>query len=241
MELSGNYTYDSDYNTEIYTLTGLSAFLIIGIMVCLIYYFKTFTNIRSTWTISEVIVNILLSSGLMSGFLCIFYFTYLDKVEKDVLLNNIKNVFNDLGPEDKIPAEIVSLLQEIINYIKLNYVSNNNADANVIATNVAIRNKAIYIFGGGFCIVLIISIIIMLVVKAPIFKILGINLVLLASIAFTEFMFATFFVANYLYLDINNIIYDTLAVYQTGAPALTNEVNSAYPPPGYFSHPFFNN
>ena len=239
MEINGNYKYDSQYNPEIYTLCGLSALLLISVISCLIYYKMTFIDKKLNFNAPEVLVNILLSSGLMSGFLCVFYFTYLDKVEKDVLLNNIKGVFNDITPSINLPANVVSIIKNLINYVNTNYVPDSTRDDNAINNNQKIRNKAIMIFGGGFALIMIVALAILIIKKASIAKIIGINLLLLASIALTEFMFATFFVSNYSYLDLNNVIYDGLAVYQESVPNLNNASNPALPVAGFYTDPFY--
>ena len=77
--------------------------------------------------------------------------------------------------------------------------------------------------------------------KLDILKIIGINMLLLLSIVIMEFIFATFFVANYDYIDINNVLYDGLAVLQWDNIALTSVVNPSYPTQGYYYYAFYNN
>lgn len=241
MELSGEYNYDSQYNPEIFSLCGMAGIFLIGIIGCLIYYYVKFTDKQMHYSRPEVIVNILLASGLMSGFLCIFYFTYLDKVEKEVMINNIKSVFSDIMPANKIPANIAGIINSLLTFLDANNVQDDSVDTDAIANNTKIRTRAIIIFGGGFICVVIIALITIFMNKLDILKIIGINMLLLLSIVIMEFIFATFFVANYDYIDINNVLYDGLAVLQWDNIALTSVVNPSYPTQGYYYYAFYDN
>jgi hypothetical protein len=95
MEVSGDYRYSKKYNPEIYSLIVVSAGVLIFLLGNILYYLVTFTNKFKMLPFLEMFVNIILSAGLMAGFLCIFFFTYLERVEQEVIINNIKNVLEN--------------------------------------------------------------------------------------------------------------------------------------------------
>lgn len=242
MKLTGEYVFDPTYNNEILISSLLSGLVVITIFGLLFYYFITFKGKKMHFHFAEMSVNILLSSGLISGFLCLFYFTYLYKIEKDVLCRNIKRVFKDLLPEDKINPEYIEIIKNLIEYVKKSYIDKSeNEDSVDIAQNNSVRNKAIIIYAGGFAVIIIISIILIIYYKLPMLEIFGINLILLIGLAISDFMFETFFAKNYNYIDINNILYDSLAVYQKQNPYLSSKVDPALPPSGKYFNPFFIN
>lgn len=263
MEINGITTRNTQYYPEIYSLVGILLAIIIYAIISSIYYFRHFTESKINKV--KFISNILLSSGLMAGFLCIFYFTYLKNIEKQVFIDNIRDVINTIV--SVMPYSIKSFLAALIPenfklqvFTDVNETSDANPDANpdvnpnadngdadIIASNKNIIIKAILIFG-TLCILIFIGVTILLYKTGKnIVKIYGVNLLLLSSIAFMETIFATYFVSNIITIDINNVIYMLLAVHQIYDPAINSgsynewgtHGNLSVPPMGYYAAPFY--
>jgi hypothetical protein len=245
MEVSGSYS--RDYYPEIYVVCALTGIIIIALISAIIY--GTIKHRKSYGPV--MLINILLSSGLMSGFLCIFYFTYLDTVEKQLFRDTITKGITDsiYGLPIAIRKYIAIGAQALIAQQQRQGQGQEQGQGQPLTSpdimldqeteliNTTIKHKAYLIFGILFGAIIIVSFAICYkFFYTEIAKIFGINTVLLLSIMLIEIMFATFFIKNYIILDTNNITYAGLAVYQWG-----NSNNPAFSPVGSYLYPFFDN
>jgi hypothetical protein len=116
-----------------------------------------------------------------------------------------------------------------------------NEDLDIINNNKKIKNNAIRLCGLFIVGITALSLIILLIKKIFIPKIFGLNLLLLLSVGVMEFLFATYFVVNFRNIDINNVVYDILAVHQLHNPNLINSrLNPMFPQKGYYYNKFWN-
>jgi hypothetical protein len=232
MELSLDYNYSTKYIPEVYTLIALLIIIVVFIIASFIYYYARYMNkVKIETSKVEILINILLSAAFMSGFLCVFYFTYITGIEEKVVVNNIVDVLDK--NISKVPPGFITTLQadNIIPATtgiipEINAIADAGADGGAdvalsdsdlvtIQKNKNIEIKAILIFGIFTVVIIIFSFLILRYFRLNYKKIFILNGILLASIALIEFIFATYFVANFINIDLNNLIYITLSVFYT--------------------------
>ena len=243
MEITGDYNKNAQYYPEIYTLCTITGIIIVCAIISSIYYFVSFPE--SSINKISFTVNIILSSGLMAGFLCIFFFTYLDGIEKQVFINNISDIIYKFI--SNMPSEVKTQLKTLIQVENIIDI-NSSSDIDILNNNADIKLKAFLIFGAIALVIIFSSIIVLYLNQLAIIKTFGINLLLLSSIAIIEFLFATYFVTNYINIDINNLVYNWLAVHQWGDSSMNSgslisgiHGNLILKPVGYYLYPFFDN
>lgn len=154
------------------------------------------------------IANIILHIIFIATFLTIFFFTYTASVEKQMVKNQVglilKNLFNNAKYiDDNIKLEIGSK----INTLEPPDLS--QEDKETKKNNEEIFNNAIKMIVIGSTISLIISYYLFKLDSDPnkgsFYNLLKENVVLLMSVAFTEFMFLNLISKNYVYGDANFI------------------------------------
>jgi len=161
--------------------------------------------------------NVILHIILISVFIGIFFFTYGSYIERKVIEQQISLLVSDLFTSGKILyPEITGFFKKVLDINKnINKNKNNNTseeDKKVIENNNKVLKKAFTVISVGIIIGLFLIIIISkklnregLTEKAFWIKLLKYNVVALIFIGMTEFIFATFFVKNYMSIDINRL------------------------------------
>jgi hypothetical protein len=152
----------------------------------------------------ETISGIILSVIFVATFLSIFYFTYVAKVENDIVVQQIQYLIDDFTKDMKFlsPQEL-QLVKS--NLKKMKHQDLSSQDADVEKSNHAIMMKTIY-----FIIVLNVVglVIVYFISKKYGFNMLDLlkkNFIILISIALTEFTFLNLFVRNYISIELNEI------------------------------------
>jgi hypothetical protein len=162
-------------------------------------------------TLSEHAINIILGAIFISVFIGIFFFTYVSKIEQNIVRNQtIYLVDNIIGDLDILLPDSIKLLLSS----KLIAPDMSHEDAKVEENNNALKKKAIIalsiIFGVGILIAFLIS----WFSKTKILPIIGKNLILLVFVALTEFIFLIFIGQNYISVDPNYVKYKFIQTLQ---------------------------
>ena len=147
--------------------------------------------------------SVLFNTLLLITFITIFFFSYVSKVEKQIVDTQVTSLIQDLNREMSIvlSAEEEQKLRAYVSTLKVDTSSDKDVEAN----NAEIRRKTYRILGiilaiGG--VLLITSIVAFKVDVKELFITGGVSLL---AVAFTEFIFATFFAKNYKTLDENYV------------------------------------
>jgi len=156
------------------------------------------------------IVNIIISITFAMSFIALFFFTYVTDIEREVVLNNVNYIINELG--GSLPILLDGLPQRDIikslDLVKLDDMK--EADETVKKINDKIIHNSLVIFTSFFAVSLVICLSICIYFKLDIVEILSTNLLLLGGIALVEFVFVNFIIRNYISADINGIFKNIL-------------------------------
>jgi hypothetical protein len=144
------------------------------------------------------------------SFIALFFFTYVTDIEREVVLNNVNYIINELG--GSLPILLDGLPQRDIikslDLVKLDDMK--EADETVKKINDKIIHNSLVIFTSFFAVSLVICLSICIYFKLDIVEILSTNLLLLGGIALVEFVFVNFIIRNYISADINGIFKNIL-------------------------------
>ena len=148
-------------------------------------------------------------------FLCIFFFTYGKRVEKQIFINNTTYLINELF--DTILFVVPAPLKDYIH----NMVSTINIDNSLIAAidnkiedyNSTLKKKTIAIFTILFIVCMIILICIAIDFNLNIKLLLIENFIILCGIALIEYGFLTFYISKCIAADPNKIIYNVIKMF----------------------------
>ena len=158
-----------------------------------------------------LIINILLISVFATIYIGIFFFSYGKVVEKEVVVNNVNYLINDLTKDLKLlPKNITTVIS---NYIGAN--TNNidtpdmiEKDKKVAESNDLLFNKVINIS----IILLVVTFIVVYYLSTSvnlssdeIYELIIKSVLLLGCIAIVEFLFLELVIKNYYSVDPNNI------------------------------------
>lgn len=158
---------------------------------------------NSNWNWPLFATSIIFNSVIIIVFITLFFFTYISKIERNVVNNQVTSLIEDLNRELSIIIDDKekATLREFIQNSPIDYSS----DAKVADDNKKIRNKAYKTLGiiVGVGVALIIGL--TLIFKLDLSKLLVSGVVSLAAVAITEFIFATFFAQNFKTLDENKV------------------------------------
>jgi hypothetical protein len=153
------------------------------------------------------IVYVVLNITLVASFICIFFFTYVTKVEKKLYMDQIDMILNDLHDSAKLfltPEMKSSIIQSIDKYTSMN-LSLKSIDDEIQKSNHKLVMYSYIIISifiiCGFSISYYISIRNNLKFE----NILGKKILILVGIAFIEYIFVTYIVPNYIYIDSNYV------------------------------------
>ena len=155
----------------------------------------------------EMLINIVINVGLISGFLGIFFFTYAAGVESDIVKINTKIVTDDLM-ETITPF----LNSDVKNKLKTNLTPPDLKleDEKVQQSNDKLKITAYTNLMIVVDITLTIAFILSVIYKHPFIKILGINLIVLIFVGLTEFIFIHYIPHKYISADTNFVRYNIL-------------------------------
>jgi len=165
-------------------------------------------------------INILLSVLFASIFLIIFFFTYVEKVEKDVILNNLNFTINSLldGILPFIPPEIKKKMSSFLNSVNL------TVDKKLDIATEKSNHKLLEISVYFITILTIVFVIIIGIIYAfnaeklrPHLKEIAVeNLIIVSFIGLTEYIFLNTFAAKFISANPNIIKYNLLNLTKIG-------------------------
>ena len=153
----------------------------------------------------EKIPHIILSVIFVATFLTIFYFTYVCKVENEIVEKQIIFLADNLYDEtiNYLPNDIKKRLKE--NFLKINIPDFSGIDDEISKKNKAIFTKTIYVLAALNVIGLIVSFLIAKKNDLNITNIILKNFLILVFIAGTELAFLKIFIVDYISVDPNKV------------------------------------
>ena len=161
--------------------------------------------------ISREIAYIILASTLIAGFISIFFFTYVAKVEEEIIEKEIKQISRDtikdispfLSSEDKL------LLKYVLKY-GIPRPDMSEQDRIAEEKNKKVVNDTLMAFGIAIAIAVAIFLVIWLKYRFNLTDALVKIFVILVAVAVTELLFATYVLKNYILVDSNYANYTLL-------------------------------
>jgi hypothetical protein len=158
-------------------------------------------------------VNFLLSTAFATSFIALFFFTYVKNIEREIVLDNVNYVIDDLTTTflTILPEPIKALLEFKLDNIELKDLS--EADNKVKEDNNKLLMKSAKTFGLILVINVSLAVYISHIYKINFTEILISNLLLLTAIALTEFFFLKLVIRKYISANPNKvkeIIFDNL-------------------------------
>lgn len=168
-------------------------------------------------SISHQIVNIILSVTLIATFIGVFFFTYGKTVEENVVKTQSEfiatSLANDvsmfIGPEQ---AKFISK--------QITAPDMSQQDAEVSASNAALQKHAYTILAIAGIIGLLVSYGISRMYDMDFGSLLKSNLIILAGVAMTEYVFLTYIGQNFISADPNFVRYKILSVLKSKLPSI---------------------
>ena len=211
--MNSDGTFSSSYEDQFYGLLSLDIFtLIITIIIIIIYIYKHKTIAGPRFNYSRCIINLLLSVGFMALFLCVFFFTYMQTLEKMFIKNNIRGIIKFLMVNKNITPFMATLKPEV-----KQYNDEYNTDYNYTNT-IADDNNTIM----GFAYMIAISVCVTTFFFSMgigyyygynLLKVIGYNIFMLITIIIGEIIYAGVILPNFILIDGNNILYELIADY----------------------------
>lgn len=152
----------------------------------------------------ETISSIILSVIFVATFLSVFYFTYVAKVENDIVIEQINLLVDDFTKDMKfLSPQQLQLVKSNLKTMKRQNLS--KEDAVVEKNNHDIMMKTIY----AMIVLNVVGLtIVYFIAKKQGFNMLELlknNFIILVAIALTEFLFLNLFVRNYISIELNQI------------------------------------
>jgi glucan phosphoethanolaminetransferase (alkaline phosphatase superfamily) len=155
--------------------------------------------------IGKVMINVL----LISVFISVFFFTYGVKIEKEVIINQMKVLTNDFMSHIELSGNTVNTNINKINNSMLtpeNIKEMSKDDKEKLSGNKKIIKMVLIIIA---CLIFVVFFVVLMLVKMKkienIREILFESSLILVFIAITEFCFVYFFGAKYISIDTNKI------------------------------------
>lgn len=148
-----------------------------------------------------VITSILFQIILSIVFITTFFFTYVTKIENNIVVKQVSEVISDFNRD----SELI-LPDKVLNYLKENAPSiDTSQDAQVVAQNNKIRRTTFRNLWIGSAIGFIIVAVLAIIYKINLLELVASASFSVIAIAVAEFIFSTFFAQNYKTLDENYI------------------------------------
>jgi len=155
----------------------------------------------------SIISSIILSILLSATFISIFFFTYVSKVEGEIVKNQMNSIVQDItgGINAFLPDAEEEKLKESINGINLPDMS--QQDNETQTANNALMKQAIMAIAVVNGVGLLIILGLWYYYRFPVKTLIIQNIIIIAFVAITEFCFVTFITKNYKPLDPNYVKY----------------------------------
>ena len=156
------------------------------------------------WSL-EFFLNVFISVTFISIFICIFFFTYATRIEKQIVVNQTKSLVDDLADDILTFPAVKNNLKPYIQDWKM--PDSTSQDQKVLSNNKILLKRAFYMI--GICAFITFTIVFGLayLYKIPMYNLLVPNFIMLCLVALTEFMFLTFIAAKYISFDPNYVHY----------------------------------
>jgi hypothetical protein len=199
-----------------YTITTLSVFIVLFVIMCLM------NNTEEKTTINYVdMAGIILLVCFIAIFLAVFFFTYTTSIENHIVVNQVEYLIKDFKNDIKgIPEPYMSEINnQIQNMSEPDFEELKKADKQVLENNKKVINDSIKYIGIFSIIVVIIVIFLLYLHKLNhpyssitdnLYHIIKENSIILMFIAITEFIFLMCFGRNYRSVDPNFVKHTVL-------------------------------
>ena len=154
------------------------------------------------------VAYILLGVLLIAAFIALFFFTYVAKVEGQIVDNQIKDIVNDLTDGSRLvfnKQQLIAISAVLENNLTMPDMSSEDND--VVAHNKDLEKNAIKMFGIFIGIGVIILAVMWRRYKLDMGEIVKYSLITLALVALTEYLFVTIISKNYVLVDSNYVRY----------------------------------
>jgi hypothetical protein len=151
---------------------------------------------------------IVLGVILIATFISIFFFTYVSKVEGDVIKSQMTNIVNNLSDGSQLlltpdqQASIGTLIQD-----NLNIPDMSTQDSKVRDNNNALKKKAVKIFSMIILSGFVILIYLWHTHKLNMSEIFKYSIIILLLVGLTEYLFVSQISRNYMIVDPNYVRY----------------------------------
>jgi len=154
--------------------------------------------------IPKITVNVLLATAFFTFFITIFFFTYAKYVEKQIAINNLTYLVDNLTSYlSLLPPTYKEELGKLVDNFNLSV--DKQADIDVEKDNTKLFNKAIKLYGSVFIVNIILAFIISYIYNIDLIESLFQNINLLIVVIITELFFLTFVISDYISVDPNKI------------------------------------
>jgi hypothetical protein len=153
----------------------------------------------------KLAVNTSMLVALAISCIGIFFFTYAKDIEKDIVVNNVKYLIDNLSPNfSYLPSTEYNILKNNINNIKLSNMD--KEDAEVSNANNELLKKSTKVLGTVFVLSFVFSYYMCNKYNLDFTDLLYHNLILVGCVAVVEYMFLNLVAKNYTSADPNIII-----------------------------------
>jgi len=166
---------------------------------------------------SKELAIIMVNVAFAATFLTIFFFTYASHIEKEIVMNNMSYLTNDMLRDILllVPKNQENIVVNKLTSIKIPDMSKEDAENN--ENNKKILKQAVTVVGAFLCIVLLSTFYMSKKYNFSYENILKLCLLTVSVIAIVEFFFLRFFASKFLAADANFIKYTILDTLQNYA------------------------
>jgi hypothetical protein len=159
--------------------------------------------------IQENIINVLVLVAFAISFITIFFFTYVKEIEKQIVINNVNYLINNLIPHTNLLNQDIK--KKIIDEIdKIQLPDLANEDKEVKARNKTLINKSILIITIICIIVFFISYFMCTKYNIDLSNVIIRNILLVIGIGMTEFVFLHLAIKRYISADPNVVKHELI-------------------------------
>lgn len=149
----------------------------------------------------KFLLNVLLSVGLLSIFICVFFFTYAKNMEEKIVINQTKNLVDDLTTDILTFKPIKDKLKMVVKYFEPPDMS--EQDKKVHDNNLQLLQKVVHIIVIFAIIVFTFVIFSIYIYDLSYYEIFWPNIIILIFVGLTEIFFITFIAPNFISFDPN--------------------------------------
>lgn len=149
--------------------------------------------------------HIILSVVFISCFICIFFFTYATRVERNIVVNQTQNLVDSFTGNISV---LFSDNESVKNFVQnMSVKTVNEDDERIKEKNQKILKEAAFVVGISAICLIILTIFLIYLFKVNYKKLIITNLIILLCIGIVEFSFLTFIAQNYISFDPNYVKY----------------------------------